>query len=317
MSALPLAVKRQVDEAEDLQKRLVAAGFSETMELLEQVSSNDETPLNGVSEMREGTSLSNSESAVESVDDVEDHRCAYASKYDDLQKQYEQEMARLRDEMNNKERELIKSKRDFVMAQLELSALSVEPEVQELQKTSPEVYNAVNKMLFTQLSRLQTLVIDALDKKIESVRQAQADVLRNLFNELISEKVPNWKTIKKDTDFNKWLSVTDRYTGKTRQELFNAAFDRFDAVTVANFFKDYAYETKNSSKKKGLELYAGLSRTSASRSYGADVESFKETDIQKFYNELSAGKYSGREKEAMLIEERIAKAMKAGRIISK
>lgn len=236
--------------------------------------------------------------------------------YEALEKRYNQEILRFNKEIGEKEKELKKSKKDLINSQIELSSLNGHSEVLEFKRTHPLAYEAVAKMLNVHTSRLQSAVLDGLEKKIDELRGFKEKALESLFQEFLSQKEPEWKAIMETTEFKNWLQGRECYTNELRKDLLEKAFRSFDVQRAADFFKDYAHQ--KSQKLKGCKHYIRVEKKPCEKIYDNIEEgTITEKKVQKFYNDLAVGKYSGREQEAMKIEEKIAKALRNRKIISK
>src|SRR4030042_4345166 len=59
------------------------------------------------------------------------------------------------------------------------------------------------------------------------------------FAEELEKKVPDLMDIFDDPEIFKWVEQKDKYTGKSRKDLYDEACNRFDADKVAVFFKQF------------------------------------------------------------------------------
>lgn len=60
--------------------------------------------------------------------------------------------------------------------------------------------------------------------------------------EYMNEHVSNWLEVNEDPKFIEWLDQYDPYAGEVRGKLLKQAFERNEAVRVANFFKGFLNE---------------------------------------------------------------------------
>ena len=143
----------------------------------------------------------------------------------------------------------------------------------------------------------------------------------------LDSSVPNWREQNVNPEFLNWLSLPDPYSGTIRHEMLKAAWERHDAPRVAAFFTGFlseeaAYRPAGSeapAKPAGrisLEDLAapGRAKTAAASSAPAEKPTFTTAQISKFYADVAAGRYNGRDEEKARTEKQIFEAQRDGRI---
>lgn len=183
--------------------------------------------------------------------------------------------------------------------------------------------------LMAKLSNLDK-VIQSLQKdvvpKVEAVSQRQAASSEQQFWQTLTSRVPNWREVNDNPDFQSWLLERDPLTGLSRQTYLEDAQQALDAGRVVNFFTTWMQQngveataqTSGAQKRSaGSELEKqvapGRSRNSGTPS-SKKGKLWSPDDISKFFDDVRKGKYKGREQERDRIERDIFAAQREGRI---
>lgn len=151
--------------------------------------------------------------------------------------------------------------------------------------------------------------------------------------EKLDEEVPNWLEINDTDEFKDWVQLTDPYSGRTRKELADAAFQQNDFPRVLAFFKGFLAELaatmapQNKSEptpaatapRVALSDLAAPGRAKPAATPSSGVPPEQQTIITpkfitKFYLDRQLGRYKGRETEAADIEAQIFRAANEGRV---
>lgn len=159
--------------------------------------------------------------------------------------------------------------------------------------------------------------------QVQAVAQKQAVSAEQQFWADLSASVSNWREINDNQNFQSWLLEVDPLTGISRQTYLEDAQRSLDARRVANFFRAWlesngqatVAQTRSRAPAPELEKQVapgrskntGTSQSNKSRTYTPD-------DIKKFFNDVRAGKYKGREQERDRIERDIFAAQRENRI---
>ena len=182
------------------------------------------------------------------------------------------------------------------------------------EKFSPEVSD-----LKKQMAELQ--------KRLESVGGVVAQSARTTMQADLTRSVPNWLALNEDDKFLDWLALPDTYSGAIRQTLLETAYDRNDTRRVAAFFNGFLAEEAATSPRPELPVPAaivpktplagfaapGRAKTAAS-TLPAEKPSFTQAQVTRFYADVAARKYAGRDDEKNQIERQIHEAANSGRL---
>lgn len=168
------------------------------------------------------------------------------------------------------------------------------------------------KVLKDELKQLKQDRIRQLKKEKETVEEESFSKLK----EKLSVVVDDWQQIDSDPKFLTYLDEVDEIEGVTRKELFSSAVQSRRVKEVASFYKDY--KAQRSPKKE--EILSKKITPVGTKSTPVDADKdVKKTytigEYNKFMDDLTKGKYKGKEKEAKLIEAKFDKAFFEGRII--
>lgn len=153
--------------------------------------------------------------------------------------------------------------------------------------------------------------LKSLKDQFKGIVEKQVKTEEERFFETLDTLVPDWEQINEMQEFKDWLADEMPMTGRERQHFLVAAQQRFDAKTVASFFDSWKGEV-------GMQSYYPDNYTTSedevSLQGGQDQTIFTGAEIEQFYDDKRRGKYKGREDEARRLEERIFLAQKQGRV---
>jgi hypothetical protein len=79
----------------------------------------------------------------------------------------------------------------------------------------------------------------------QQVQQLGARVAQNDQQKMIAlltEQVPEWEQVNEDAEFLQWLTQVDPFSGVIRQQLFDQAAERYDGPRIVAFFKGFQNE---------------------------------------------------------------------------
>lgn len=159
-----------------------------------------------------------------------------------------------------------------------------------------------------ELRKEKELRIKQLEREAEGDRVSSQ---RNFLSRL-GRLVPDFASIDTNPKFIDWMQGIEDYSGAARKDLFKRAEANGDVARVAEFFVTF----KNLTKGNSLESKITPTGT------GTGTQSVKQGDdfvvdmkfIDKFYDDVTHGKYKGRASLAREIEEKIDKAILDGKV---
>jgi hypothetical protein len=172
--------------------------------------------------------------------------------------------------------------------------------------------------------------IAELEAKLQGVNGYVSQSARTRMLSDLDDKVPEWREINRNEEFLAWLELPDLYSGAIRHELLKAAYERNDAPRVLAFFNGFLAEeaaTRPATSAVAQETGArapvldasklaapGRAKSAAGTSAPAEKPIFTGAQIAKFYAEVAAGKYRGKEAEKDRLEGQIFEATRDGRV---
>jgi|GEM_PF-4113599 len=184
-----------------------------------------------------------------------------------------------------------------------------DPEIQELVK-SVKVLSTRNKHLEEQLSKV--------GQSVHTVSQNVAQDSRSRFERELSSEAPTWQAQNHDPDFNDWLDQPaepvelrqgDTF-GSSRRDLLLAAFNRRDASRVAAFFN--AYKQPAPSKENPLESQVLPETGGPGKPVDAGGPKYGREDVVKAGQDLVKGRITSEQYEKII--NQFDKDFKAGRV---
>lgn len=170
---------------------------------------------------------------------------------------------------------------------------------------------------------------DRLRASLGEVSGSMTQSARRTVYTVLSERVPDWEAINKDSRFLSWLGKVDAFAGRKRRDMLGEAFEANDAARVVRFFEAFLNETASLEQGQptdppsprapaaDLDSMVAPGRPRSSGQAGdaqGDKKMWSRQEIQQFYADVGKGKYRGRDKERNRIERDIFHAGNEGRI---
>jgi hypothetical protein len=143
----------------------------------------------------------------------------------------------------------------------------------------------------------------------------------------VEAAIPNWREINGNDDFATWLFQRDPTSGSVRQDLLDDAQNKGDAHRVIHIFKSWmgetGYDTGNSettaqagqSSELESQVAPGRGRSGGQPQGETEGSTWTRAEIAAFFNDVSKGKFRGRDEERKQIEADIFDAQANGRVV--
>lgn len=156
--------------------------------------------------------------------------------------------------------------------------------------------------------------ISALEQQVTGVSNRTEFTLEQQFYAALNGLVPDWEKVNKDTRWLEWLAETDPVYGAQRQMALDVARKNLDAQRVANVFNAFkaAYPAKVQDSLANQVAPNGAASPAPIAPASKPIVSARL--VEKFYSDVSKGRYVGREAEAARAELEINQAAAEGRI---
>lgn len=172
--------------------------------------------------------------------------------------------------------------------------------------------------------------ITELEARLQGVSGVMAQDTQAKMLATLDDKLPDWREINRKKEFLDWLQLPDPYSGDIRHNMLKAAYAQSNASRVLAFFNGFLAEeaavapamgepdpqTTTVAKVPLTNLAApGRAKSAAgSTSTPAEKPIFTRAQITRFYADVAANKYRGRDAEKAKMETQIFEAQREGRI---
>ena len=180
---------------------------------------------------------------------------------------------------------------------------------EEFQKFEEEGFErSTIDLIGSMAERIAEKRLSKYDSKLDQMSNDVATSAKDRFFSALSVKSPDWEVVNEDEGFIRWLSEPDGYSGNTRQQSLDSAYNGMDSAKVANIFNAY----KKPAPSNSLERQVAPGKGAAIATPVSQKKTWSKGEITQFYSDQIKGKYS--EKEAVKLEKDIFLAQKEGRI---
>ncbi len=151
----------------------------------------------------------------------------------------------------------------------------------------------------------------------QAVTQSRVDALQAQ----LDAAVPAWRQINESQEFLDWLTITDIFSGVTRQVALTDAYKKLDSARVVGIFQAYAREYPAEARTPGAPLVDPVT-LAAPQTRGASAAApegaggkrlWAESEITEFYAKVRKRLVGPEEYKRMMAE--IASASAEGRIV--
>jgi hypothetical protein len=172
--------------------------------------------------------------------------------------------------------------------------------------------------------------LTSIQKQLEGNATASKATARHNMLATLDRDLAEWRTINVAPEFHSWLALPDEFSGAIRHELLKAAYEQNNTPRVLAFFRRFISDEAaldpaatpqpdttgaQPDKIPLADLAApGRAKTAAAGSAPVEKPTFTHAQIAKFYTDVSAGKFRGRDDERSRIERQIFDAQREGRI---
>jgi hypothetical protein len=202
--------------------------------------------------------------------------------------------------------------------------------IETLRETYPEIHDAVKRMTEREVKAAVAELKPQLENRVSKVEHDSAERGKHDFYERLDADYPDWEKVNTHPTFVAWLQQLDELSGRTRQALILEAFNAKDVRRCSLFFKGFVKENPTLFKPS---VPAGQAAAAVARAGGnvdvhpvtsgspapspaprGNVTIIKRSDVAKFYSDVVAGKYNGKEPDKIKREKEIEKAVAEGRV---
>lgn len=185
---------------------------------------------------------------------------------------------------------------------------------QDIVKFGEEMMEMVQRYVTGAVAAVTTR-IEALERSVNGVSEKAALTAEQQFYALLDQLVPTWRQTNDDPRWLTWLGVKDDVYGVPRQAALDRAFSQGDAAQVAKVFNAFLASLPTIPAQETLDnQIVPDSAGNPAPPVQASKPILSERAITAFYNDVSRGKYAGRQAEQDALEAQINAAVAEGRV---
>jgi predicted nucleic acid-binding Zn-ribbon protein len=164
---------------------------------------------------------------------------------------------------------------------------------------------------FAQKAAEMQAQIEQLKQQVGTVSSESGAARQDQFYSALTQEFPDWGVQNSDKGFLEWLDLPDPVYGFPRKVALQGAYERLDAHTVANIFREYRNQ---SAKANPLARQVAPAHSRGVASAAEPKKTWTSAEIHDFYEAWRRGDVS--EDKARLIEQEINDAVASGRVIA-
>lgn len=184
--------------------------------------------------------------------------------------------------------------------------------------------SAVTAQLTPHFEQLRGAV-ERTNNEVGHVKTNVQQTERALYEQRLTEAVPNWRDVNATQEWLSWLAEFDPVLGKTRQEAVSESYVQYDAPRTAAFLNTYLAYQRSLAPTQPRTAQEELARQVSPRTSQAQTTPASETpatakriwsqsEISQFYTAAIQGKYKANPAEKQRIEQEIDLAVSEGRV---
>lgn len=312
---LPESIRRQIEEAEALEKQLYGQAPEEgNTEPVDDAPQDED--VQAVSEEPEAQPVE-----PQPQDDEEDK---FRRRYEVLKGKYDAEVPRLSHQVRELNENLQRAMQEIEMLR---QAPQAPQKVEEKPDNDAEVFGedlveAVDRraekkaraLVAEQTAELKQY-IEQLEARLGNVNQQVAVSAQDRFYSRLGQLVPDYEAVNGDEGFLNWLGQVDPVYGVPRQAALDAAAQAMDADRVANVFMAYksltGKQTQAAQKqqvRQELERQVAPSRTQASAATPQQGKIWTKAEFERAYDPRTIRELGQERADALVAEAEVALA---------
>jgi hypothetical protein len=331
--SLPKAIQQQAAEADAIAERIALADPS-------QLVVNPETgePLNAPA-----TPAAPAVTPPAPAPDV----AAIEQKYRSIQGKYDAEVPILRNQAQTFERINATLSARLAAAEEELQRARSQPvpavptvpvvaaNAKDVETFGSDLIDLITRVSAAQAETIRRDLLGAIQQVDRAVGQTKSEVGtvkasqqltdRALYEQRLSEAIPNWREINAKQEWLVWLGEHDAVLGKTRQEALTEAYNAYDSGRTVAFLKTYLELERARTPAPRLTPQEELARQVSPRtnvnqttqvpdSSTAQKRQFTQAEIGDFYKSVLQGKWKADPAGKAAMEKAIDEAVAEGRV---
>jgi hypothetical protein len=176
-------------------------------------------------------------------------------------------------------------------------------------------FGSVSEQVEAKFNELKA-ALGQVETRLEGTSQSVAVSAEDNFFSKLAAQVPEWEKINANPAFLAWLSESDPVYGVPRQRVMDTAREQLDIGRIVNVFRAFAPATTVAPLVKDpVDRQVSPKAGASTAPQAAPAKAtFTEKEITAFYNDVSKGRFRGREAEAAAIEQSVNDAIAEGRV---
>jgi hypothetical protein len=176
-------------------------------------------------------------------------------------------------------------------------------------------FGSVSEQVEAKFNELKA-ALGQVETRLEGTSQSVAVSAEDNFFSKLAAQVPEWEKINANPAFLAWLSESDPVYGVPRQRVMDNAREQLDIGRIVNVFRAFAPATTVAPLVKDpVDRQVSPKAGASTAPQAAPAKgTFTEKEITAFYNDVSKGRFRGREAEAAAIEQSVNDAIAEGRV---
>lgn len=271
----------------------------------------------------------------------------FEQKYRSIQGKYDAEVPILRNQAQTFERINANLSAQLAAAQEELHRFRSQPapavptapvaaaNAKDVETFGSDLIDLITRVSSAQAQSLKSDLLGAIQQidrsvnqtksEIGTVKVSQAQTDRALYEQRLSESIPNWREINAKHEWLVWLGEYDAVLGTTRQEALTDAYHKYDSARTLAFLNAYLDTERAKAPTPRLTPQEELARQTSPRtnvaqttviqdSSPASQRAFTQKEIGDFYTAVLQGKWKHDPAGKAAMEQAIDEAVAAGRV---
>lgn len=242
------------------------------------------------------------------------------------------EIARLTADRKRLEEENTELKRAQVQAQAQplVSRPSTEAMKKLEEELGIEVTGTLNAIIAAEVEERLKETIKPVQTKMANFEQTQVKTAEDGFFDHLDRSMPDWAVTNKDPQFLSWLERRVPGYGSTYKSLLDSAHSRLDGQAALEIFEMFKRDSAmpapsaqpgvntppKNDRQKELERMIAPGRSGAGQQppTNNNKKTYSRADINRYYQDVTNGKWAGREDEAKRLETDFFLAQQEGRV---
>lgn len=329
MANLPTPIRKQLEQIEELYKPAAALapaeGEGEPAPAPEPPADEPEAVENTQTETPSTDAAVPAEPPAPAPAPVQDDEAKWEHRFKTLQGMHNQNMADSKRRLQEANALVADLKKQIASIKAEKAAPTVDPK--DVETFGEDLLGMVQRVVDAKLGHTQAQMDNRLvdlESQVQGTVQTVTGNAEALFLDRLAAMVPDYEAVNVEQGLLDWLAIVDPIYGEPRQAALDRAVAALNPVAVAAIFNAYkaakgaaaAPAPGKPSPQSQLAKQASP-RGSSSTPPAAPAASkriYRQSEVAQFYDDVTKGRYRGRQEEMKREEAAINAALAEGRI---